>query len=201
MKAWTYLNVGCGPFPRHLEGWYNIDSRPRSGETAQIDITDTEAYSKLFQKYSFSRVYFGHILSQVDYAQALQVLEATFHGLQPGGRIRVTDQDYGWFFSTYFSAADFESVKIRQSIVGNKRDLNDVAKNIVFTGPFHQFWYDLHRWGHRSIYDAAEMEGLLRRAGFSGIKQFQQGKSEDVIFNGIEPRLNLPQFCLEADKP
>src|SRR5574343_548701 len=75
-----------------------------------------------------------------------------------------------WFFSTYFSAADFESVKIRQSIVGNKRDLNDVAKNIVFTGPFHQFWYDLHRWGHRSIYDAAEMEGLLRRAGFSGIK-------------------------------
>ncbi len=45
-------------------------------------------------------------------------------------------------------------------------------------------------WGHRWLYDQAELNRRLGEAGFHTVEQVEWGKSGDVILQSLETRLD-----------
>lgn len=191
------VNFGCGPFP--LDGWLNVDYQnwhraDGTGFAVDLSIDLNGPWPPEIQDVEFA--YCGHLLSPGFDDGGAEFLKKVRAVMRPGGILRICDFDADWLMSKFFDQPRCPDNINWAAEWRNRRDWgHEVDK---FRTPLEMFNADVRRWGRRYLlnYDTAAI--LVRDAGFSTVQRVGAGQSLSAELRGIEPRIGIVQFCLEA---
>ena len=153
------VQVGCGPH-NLMQGWCNVDIRDFPGIDAVMDVTKPWPWKGL------DYVYGEHFLEHLELEGALAFLCHAGRALKPGGRIRLSTPSLEWVMKTHFTFTRKEPKKIVQQTLGTNRAF--------------------HGWGHHFLYSRVMLQWLLEQIGFTDIRFYDYGESEDANLRGIE---------------
>lgn len=160
MAAVTKVHVGCGP-KALLEGWCNSDLRAFKGVDHVMDATEPWPWTGL------THVFGEHFIEHLDIDKAIDFLVHAGNSLAPGGRLRLSTPNLAWVMRTHFTFGDD---------VDAERRLQDTIKlNRGFYG-----------WGHRFLWTAEMLTGVLASVGFEDIALYEYGRSDDAELDGLE---------------
>lgn len=183
------LNLGCGPDRR--PGWVNADL----GLTGDLHLDVTRRFP--FADGTFALIYSEHLLEHLSQAGAVNCAREAFRVLQPGGTLRLSTPDLAYFVTMYQAPPE-------QSLP--HRELNaevspwKYSPGAVATAA--QMLNDAFRlWGHRHLWDEADLRALLQEAGFRDIVRYAPGDGSGPETTGLERRLGPGALVLEARKP
>jgi predicted SAM-dependent methyltransferase len=156
----TKVQVGCGP-KAILDDWCNTDIRPFQGIDHVMDATQPWPFTGL------THVFGEHFLEHLEIDKAIDFLVHAGNSLAPGGRMRLSTPNLAWVMRTHFTfGADIDEL----------RRLEDTIKlNRGFYG-----------WGHRFLWTAEMLTGMLVSVGFEDVTLEEYGRSDDPVFDGIE---------------
>jgi predicted SAM-dependent methyltransferase len=161
------LNIGSGAFG--LEGWVNMDTDyVHPSITLALDVRR----GLPFRDNQARRIFSEHAVEHLDFHQDIPALFDEFYRvLAPGGALRIIVPDGARFLKAYAS--------------GSKQDFAALGWNLdalpgdIYT-PMHIINHIFHQGGeHLFAWDFETMELMLRRAGFSDIRQRQFRESAD----------------------
>jgi predicted SAM-dependent methyltransferase len=169
------LQLGAGP--NVLDGWCNTDLSPTHKGVYVIDVTKRFPFDDKTIDYILSE----HLIEHLSYKEGLYMLGECYRILKPGGKIRIATPD----FETLIDLHSSEKSEIQQQYIKwhvdsflPGMDYNDCfVINNAFRG-----------WGHQLIYDENTLRKSIIEAGFTEIKRYNPGESDDENFNGIEWR-------------
>lgn len=166
------LNIGCGRIK--FETWINID---REGDPKIVDIFWDVSHKLAFlDDISCDFIYCEHFLEHIDPNQANQFLSDCYRMLQPGGilRIAMPSLDYlvekynsdDWREQDWLTWPEYKFIKTKAEML-----------NIAFR------W-----WGHKWLYDRAELHRRLHESGFQSITDVEWCCSSHSELMGLESR-------------
>lgn len=154
------VQVGCGP-KALLDGWCNTDIRPFPGIDHVMDATEPWPFTGL------THVFGEHLLEHLEIDKAIDFLVHAGNSLARGGRLRLSTPNLAWVMRTHFTFGDD---------VDSERRLQDTIKlNRGFYG-----------WGHRFLWTAEMLTGLLVSVGFEDVDLHEYGRSGDPELDGLE---------------
>lgn len=164
------LNLGAGS--HRISGAFNVDIDPRAD--AYVDVTRRLP----FPNEAFSNIFCEEVVEHVNRKQGLRMLKECSRILQPGGVLRVTTPDLGYF--------------ARQAL---DTDRLGFEMNLIFYGH-----------GHRHIYTEPSLHDAMQEAGFEEIVFSSYHDTQSVLGHydshadrfGHPPEISL--YC-EARKP
>jgi predicted SAM-dependent methyltransferase len=160
METVTKVQVGCGP-KALLDGWCNTDIRQFKGIDHVMDATEPWPFTGL------THVFGEHFLEHLEIDKAIDFLVHAGNSLAPGGRLRLSTPNLAWVMRTHFTFGDD---------VDAERRLQDTIKlNRGFYG-----------WGHRFLWTAEMLTGVLASVGFEDIALYEYGRSDDAELDGLE---------------
>jgi predicted SAM-dependent methyltransferase len=179
------LQLGCGNNP--LPEWLNTDMY-MTDKVVCLDV------SKPFPipSQSFDYIYSEHLIEHLDFHVGQEMLAECFRILRPGGKIRLATPDLESILGLFCEPkSDVQEKYIHWSVdtwmpgVGNYTD----------TMVINNFFYN---WAHRFIYDDKTLCQSLKSTGFTEIKKYSIGESEDENFRNIENHQRV--FTMEFNK-
>jgi predicted SAM-dependent methyltransferase len=185
------LNVGAQT--NILPGWLNVDLLPFPGATYMDATRDWP-----FPDNTFDLILCEHMIEHVSKDDGFFVLQESHRVIAAGGCVRVVTPDMLAFARM---ALDPRTPKADGYIASiRKRHPGATAHDIV-----NMIYYG---YGHRYIYSPQELAEMMRRAGFTDIRESRAGYPIDGAFEGAEghPRLlgaepnAFEAFALEARK-
>jgi len=185
------LNIGAQT--NIIPGWLNVDLFPFPGAT-YADATRPWP----FPDNTFDLLLCEHMIEHVSKADGQFLLNEAHRVAKPGARVRVVTPD---MLSFARMAIDQKTPEAAPYIdVIQKRHPGVTPHDIV-----NMIYYG---YGHRYIYSASELAGMVREAGFVDIKETRAGFPIDSAFKGAEghPKLlgleanAFEAFGLEATK-
>jgi predicted SAM-dependent methyltransferase len=170
------LQVGGGanPFP----GWLNTDLTPTAKNTIFLDAT--EAFP--FGNGSFDYVFCEHMIEHISYGQAQAMLKECFRILKPGGKIRVSTPNLQVYLNLFSEQKDETQQQYLDWISSNwlsKQNILEKEASFVLN-------LVMHGWGHLFIYDEKTLKLSLEKTGFSKMKKYQCGESEEEHLQELE---------------
>jgi predicted SAM-dependent methyltransferase len=191
------LHIGAGTTP--LRGWLNTDLVPQSEDVVYLDVAERLPFSDNELDFIFHE----HMIHQISHEAAASLLDECFRVLKPNGRMRVATPDLQFLVDIYLGSTHTET---QQRFVRRTLDLA-----FPRTGFYHGGFVMNHfmrGWDHQFIYDEATLSQTLQRAGFSNIRRWPVGVSDEPALQNIETHghvisqeFNLLQtMVLEADK-
>lgn len=189
------VNLGCGP--SGLDGWTNFDwgalpllskmpwlrrvlvkagVLPAGYDTPwpRIRLVDIRKRLPLGTN-SVTFIYCSHVLEHMERWQALHVLRECHRVLAPGGAVRIVVPDLALICRQYLEGEDDRPAHSACRILwGHPKDIRPASAIARFSRSFIR----PHEW----CYDHAEMERLMRDAGFSEVRhcEFRQGAVDDL---------------------
>jgi Uncharacterized protein conserved in bacteria len=170
------LQIGCGT--NILEGWLNTDIEERDKKVYYLDA----GAEYPFEDNSFDYIYSEHIFEHLDITQAETMLKECYRALKPGGKFRLTTPDLAFLADIYANPDSEHNVRYvkwaSDSFIPYNKKYN---YNPIFV--INNFHLD---WGHKIIYDKESLSYMLEQFGFSDIKRYDIGESEDPVFVNIE---------------
>jgi len=192
------LQLGAGP--NELAGWLNTDRDPETPHAFYLDAT----HRFPLPGRSFDYVFSEHQIEHLTYRRGLFMLRECFRVLRPGGRIRIATPDLatiGGLAGSELSDEQRRYVRwaIETFVPEAPRDLAAFAINNAF-----------RNWGHRFLYDEPALHHALAETGFTDIRRYLMGESDDDALNGLEAHgvahgdeamIRFETMVLEAARP
>jgi SAM-dependent methyltransferase len=193
------LQVGCGY--NLLEGWLNADYHPSVDAPNVIYLDATRPFP--IASGSFDYVFTEHMIEHIWFAQSQAMLKECFRILKPGGRIRISTPN----LVNIVSLLEQPLTPIKEQYIKLSTD-----KHIPFALGYHPGFVVnnfFHDFGHCFIFDAECLRLALEKVGFTEVRQWTPGKSEDAHLTGIESHHKIvgeavndfETLTMEARKP
>jgi predicted SAM-dependent methyltransferase len=158
------LHLGCGDIV--LDGWVNLDIDSPVADVLH-DLTKPLPFADASVRYVFAE----HMIEHIEYAEAESLLHECRRVLAPGGAVRMTTPDLAWLATTYLS-----------TITNQWGDLWQPRSPCALLNE------GMRSWGHRYLYDRADLRAIFRRCGFNDIVYREWRSSEDPNLAGLESR-------------
>ena len=168
------LHLGCGDIV--LEGWVNLDIDSPVADILH-DLTKPLPFADASVRYVFAE----HMIEHIEYAEAESLLRECRRVLAPGGAVRMTTPDLAWLAMTYLS-----------TITNQWGDLWQPRSPCALLNE------GMRSWGHRYLYDRADLRAIFRRCGFNDIVYREWRSSEDQNLAGLESRPYNHEIVIEA---
>ena len=210
------MNINLGSGPTHIDGWTEYDSSIniwlsripylkklllklnilKSSHALEWhpDVKKANIINLKFSENSVSNFYLSHVLEHVYRQESQKILINVFHGLAPGGTVRICSPDYDAFILNYIKTKDVDELSAANSFedsllsysASRPRGLERSRRKI---GGHIHFWHPFK----------CQIIEQLRVAGFTEITQheFRNGNLFDV--DRVEQRSDN-SFYLEARK-
>lgn len=169
------LQLGAGDF--NLPGWLNTDIEPIEGQ-AYLDATQPFPLpDSSFQVVSSEQVV-EHLTSE----QGLSMMKESFRILVHGGRVRVATSNLLQLTDLLRPDKTPEQIaymkaKIDWHFWPRTSDPANVIVNL-----------EMNEFGHRFVYTPQMLRSTIEAAGFTQIRQFKSGESDDPALKGLEVR-------------
>lgn len=163
------VQLGCGP--NRFEGWVNVDF----DRSYQAEMTLDLRVGFPAPAASVSFIYSEHVLEHFTLDDAARILRDCRQALRPGGVMRIAMPDLASLVQYY---------------LGDWRDqawLQDAVYAEIDTAA-RMLNYALREWGHRYVYDRADLEKRLVDAGFVKVEARNWGESPFRDLAGRETR-------------
>ena len=199
------LQVGTGL--NFLPGWLNTDFHPRTPQVAYLDATRTFP----FNDGTFTHIFSEHMIEHIPFNDGRFFLRECFRVLQPGGKIRVATPDLRTIVSLFAAqptaAAEGYNKFSTEHFMADfipKFSVEKYGYNAAFVLNMF-FWHHGHVFAH----DEKTLGQILQEAGFTQIKRWKPGQSDDATFTGLESHgklvgneiNNFETLVLQAVKP
>ena len=159
------LHLACGT--NVMPGWANVDLEGPA-QVIKLDLTRPLPLPAESMRY----VYSEHFIEHIPREAAERLLRECHRVLKPGGVFRVSTPDL--------------AVLVREYSSGRLSYWSDMHWNP--DSPCGLLNEGMRLWGHQFVFDAAELERMLRAAGFGAVKAVGWRQSEHDVLRGIECR-------------
>lgn len=173
------LCLGSGAAP--IAGFVNIDME--SGADVRLDLR----FALPVPDSSVELIYSEHVIEHLDLDDGMALLRECRRVLQPGGVLRVATPDLDAVVRAYqgdWRAQDWVNWPGHEWIDSPARMINQ----------------SFHGWGHRHLYDHAELTLRLAQAGFGATRRCALGDSPTRGLAGLETRADS-LLVVEASPP
>ncbi len=181
------LNIGSGG--RGIAGWVNTDAVRHPGDQS----FPCDVRRKLpFADGSVARILAEHVIEHLNFKHEIPgVLGEFFRVLEPGGMLRIIVPDGRRFVEAYLCNDSAHWGPLGVAALPHDMPTPMAMLNHVF-----------HQGGeHHFAYDFETLEWVLKKAGFSGIRQASFGVSSDPLL-AIDRSEHAPySLYVEAMKP
>lgn len=165
ISAHDRLHLACGT--NVMSGWANIDLEgPRS--VIKLDLTRPLP----IRSSSMSYVYSEHFIEHIERSAAVKLLAECFRVLKEGGVLRLSTPSLSVLVDEYRSG--------RLSFWSDMHWTPESSCSLLNEG--------MRLWGHQYLFDASELESVLRLAGFGAIRAVPWRESAHAPLQGIECR-------------
>jgi predicted SAM-dependent methyltransferase len=169
------LHLACGK--NVIPGWVNIDIEAGNGVYAwdlrrPLPIPDS----------TIELIYSEHFLEHIELEQGEALLRDCLRALIPGGIVRLSTPDLDFMVGQY-----------REGKIEEWSDMNWSPAT-----PCRMVNEGMRQWGHLFVYDRPELHALLRRSGFSNVRDVAWRESPHPALCGIECRPYHHEIIVEA---
>lgn len=210
-----YVHYGCGLCAP--DGWCNFDASPRlrleqlfiprALRTAlgifPANVKFGDIVSGLpVAEGSAQGVYCSHVLEHLPREDVPAALQNTLGMLKPGGLFRLVVPDLQWRTAQYARAAALgdsaaADAFMESCLLGTRQGAKRLAARLR-----HRFSKNAHLW----MYDFGALKGLLKAAGFTGVRRCEIGDSSDSMFALVEDAGRFfesgeRELAIEAERP
>ena len=185
------LNLGCDDNYLHARGWVDVDLAPSAAHVVHSDARTLPN----FDDGCASFVFCSHLIEHMPYEDGVRLLKTCFRVLRPGGRLRVSTPDL--MFLARLADGNMGPAMRREYIAfQHKADPVNVPK----ASACHVVNRFVRGWGHCFIFDDATLREAMSGAGFTDLRRYACGKSNDPELCDLEPVGRLPpgMFQLES---
>lgn len=191
----TDLMINFGAGSRGKSGWVNVDAQSAAGVNCVFDCEKKQPFPDGSARCIFSE----HFLEHIDYYETAPFfLRECFRVLQPGGTIRLIVPDVGRYLKAYAQDDWSEIEKLRGLLPGHTDPYfwtNYETKMELVNMLFRQFGE------HKYAYDFETIHVLLKKAGFSNIRQTEYAISADPMLAIDQQEREHESLYVEAYKP
>lgn len=167
------LQIGTGA--NNLDGWLNTDIEPGPGQ-AYLDATKPLPFSDG----SLYDVFGEQVIEHLPYDDALSFFKETHRVLAPGGKVRIITPNLLSFLALFGDQKP-------ESYMARKLDFHYWPKDTPDPACFI-LNYEMRSWGHQFVYTPKMLRASLEKAGFTGIRQYAPGETDDPSLKGVEIR-------------
>jgi predicted SAM-dependent methyltransferase len=178
-----------------LPEWLNTDLYPQSPGSITLDATRPFP----FPDASFDYVFSEHQMEHIPFEGALNMIRESFRILRSGGRIRIALPSVNPLLDLF--AANRTDQQNRY--IDNRTKL--CYPNALASGPCYAVNAAFMNWGHRFLYDRETLGQILLSIGFTEVRFFVPGKSDDANLTGIECRISdidiYETMVIQATRP
>lgn len=180
MRTTPKPKVQIGAGPSNAEGWLNTDIEP-GPKQAYLDATKRMPFPDGSIYYIFGE----HVIEHVDYSDALEFFKEAHRVLALGGKIRMVTPNLLQFLALFNEVDPANSPKTshfvqRKLVSQNWAKTKDPACLILNN--------ELHWFGHQFVYTPAMLRSAFEQAGFTDIRQYAAGETDDPTFTPVELR-------------
>jgi len=172
------VQVGAGT--GNLPGWLNTDIEPTENQ-AYLDATKPLPFIDGSVHYIFGE----HVIEHVSYEDAVLFLKESHRVLAPGGKIRMVTPNLLQFVALLDPKTP-EQKQVIDQYIPKKLDFHfwpntpDPACYIINN--------EMRSWGHQFVYTPTMLRASFERAGFTQIRQYTAGETDDAVLKGVEMR-------------
>lgn len=176
------LQIGCGF--NMTENWLNTDIYPTNKHIAYLDAAEVFP----FKSESFHYVYSEHVFEHLNFKTANNYLKESFRILKNEGKIRIAMPNIHFLINIIKNPSlDIHKKYITNTINNVLPEIKEQFKNKppeqLSTFVVNNFFKG---WEHEIIYDPKTISLMLNKHGFSEIKQFNIGESDDIHLKNME---------------
>jgi predicted SAM-dependent methyltransferase len=144
-----------------------------------------------------SHVFADNVIEHMRMGSARALLAEAWRVLQPDGTLRLATPDIGRAVAIYLARDEMTEWHMRN---GRQHGFDVHHPVDILRTTFHDSGHDVgYLWDEQSLGDE------LRRAGFSSVRRFETGVSDDPVLSGIDRMEDQPDspfaLVLEASKP
>lgn len=165
IKRFDRLHLACGT--NFLPGWANVDLEGPA-RTIKLDLTRPLPVASDSMQY----IYNEHFIEHIEHHDAARLLGECYRVLKPGGVLRISTPSLARLVTEYQSGRlDFWA---------------DMSWNPG--SPAKLLNEGLSLWGHHFVYDANELESVIRSAGFSRLEPCGWRDSQHPLLKDLECR-------------
>jgi hypothetical protein len=177
------IMLGAGPHRRGT--WLSTDLNPPAW-AAYLDVTRRFPFADASIEYYFAE----HIIEHVGYHAALRMAKEIRRTLRPGGVARIATPDLGKIAALLGERPDAADVYVERANASWTERL-DAQVNGSMPIPYrNRSSFVLNRlfygWGHQFLFDRETLADLLELAGFTSLRWYAVGESDDPELRGLE---------------
>jgi predicted SAM-dependent methyltransferase len=159
-----------------LPGWLNTDLLPVDGRVVFLDAREPFR----FEDGTFDYIFSEHCIEHITYAEGLSALRECYRVLKPGGRIRIGTPNLSNIIGLCCRPINEIGERYIQWYIDTYTpEFASYAPGFVVNNSFRL-------WGHQFLYDADTLGAAMKTAGFSDLRWFDPGHSEDENLRGLE---------------
>jgi predicted SAM-dependent methyltransferase len=158
-----------------IDGWLNTSLRPRSPRIVFLDVPQPFPFGPAVFDYVLSE----HLIEHLTYTDGRFMLAECFRILKPGGKIRISTPDIKMLAGVLFKEDEKSKQYVNWIATTFPRDIPVQNAVMVINNLFYN-------WGHRFLYDFLTLKMTLEETGFTDIRAYEIGMSDDEVFRGIE---------------
>ena len=167
------LQIGSGA--SNPAGWLNTDIEPGPGQ-AYLDATKPMPFADGSLHYIFGE----QVIEHLTYDEGLGFFKEAHRVLIKGGKLRLITPNMLSFLALFTDQKP-------ASYMARKLDFHYWPKDTVDPACLI-FNYEMRSWGHQFIYTPKMMRARLEEAGFTQIRQYATGETEDPELKDVEIR-------------
>lgn len=177
LRGHSQLHLACGK--NRIPGWANIDLNAADGVigwnlTRPLPVADA----------SIRFIYSEHFIEHIPNAAARSLLRECHRVLQPGGVLRLSTPDLEFMLQEYAAKR-----------LGEWHDMGWKPST-----PCQMVNEGMRLWGHEYVYDANELEHLLRESGFNQVRFSGWRDSNHETLRNLECRPFHRELIIEATR-
>ena len=168
------LQLGSGL--KLLDGWLNTDCSLVFKSPCFLDVTRPFP----IEDGQFDYIFTEHLIEHLTFKQGQNLLQESFRGLKPGGKIRVACPDLQIVVGLYGAPQTKErEAYIKHAVDTSLADIGIYNECFVINN-------SVRNWGHKFLYDEQTLKLAFERAGFTDVVHCRAGESTDPHFQKLE---------------
>jgi predicted SAM-dependent methyltransferase len=171
------LHLGTGPDYQLDESWLASDLNPLH-DRGIVYLDASKPFP--FPDATFDYVFSEHLVEHLTYPQGEGMLRECFRVLKPGGRIRVGTPDLRVFIALFAETPS----EVQQEYI--RYHVDKFLKPIGIHSPVFVLNNIVRNWGHQFMYDEQTLRDAIEKAGFTDLKRYASGESDDPALKGLE---------------